>query len=239
MAVKSRCFCQADGISITLREEDIYCTENFICSSLFAAKVHEKYVYQRKGSFFYLLLLMCADVEKCPRPTESNIQDFFNQKGLKVFHQNIRGLFHNIAKLSAFLHTHKNTHMFSLNETHIENSTPTQLFEIPGYTFINKNRDVGTHGGVAIYIKDSIPFTRRTDLEVNELQCIWLEINFPNTKSFLFSVWYQPPSTSKFLPTNFNELLHNSLIKVSSENKEMILTGDFNINFFFIFFIYS
>ena len=24
---------------------------------------------------------------------------------------------------------------------HINNSTPTQLFEIPGYTFINKNRD--------------------------------------------------------------------------------------------------
>ena len=68
-------------------------------------------------------------------------------------------------------------------------------------------------------------------MEVNELECIWLEINFPNTKSFLFSVWYRPPSTSKFLPTNFNELLRNSLIKVSSENKEMILTGDFNINY--------
>ena len=80
---------------------------------MFAAKVHEKYAYQRKGSFFYLLLLMCGDVEKCPGPTESNIKDLFNQKGLKVFHQNIRGLFHNIAKLSAFLHTHKNTHMFS------------------------------------------------------------------------------------------------------------------------------
>ena len=123
------------------------------------------------------------------------------------------------------------THIFSLSETHIDNSTPTQLFETRGYTFTNKNRDVGTHGGITIYIKDVIPFIRRTDLEVNELQCIWLEINFPNTKSFLFSVWYRPPSTSKFLPTNFNELLRNSLIKVSSENKEMILTGDFNINY--------
>ena len=231
IAVKSHCFCQPDGISITFLEQDVYCTENFICSSLFATKILEKYVYQRKSSFLYLFLLMCGDVEKRPGPAESNIQDLLNQKGLKFFHQNIRGLFHNIAKLSAFLHTHKNTHMFSLSETHIENSTPTQLFEIPGYTFINKNRDVGTHGGVAIYIKDSIPFTRRTDLEVNELECIWLEINFPNTKSFLFSVWYRPPSTSKFLPTNFNELLRNSLIKVSSENKEMILTGDFNINY--------
>ena len=96
----------------------------------------------------------------------------FNQKGLKVFHQNIRGLFYNIAKLSTFLHTPKNTHIFSLSETHTDNSTPTQLVEIPGYIFINKNRDVGTHGGVAAYIKDDIPFIRRTDLEIDELECI-------------------------------------------------------------------
>ena len=68
-------------------------------------------------------------------------------------------------------------------------------------------------------------------MEVNELECIWLEIIFPNTKSFLISVWYQPQSTSKFLTTNCNELLRNSLMKVSSENKETVLTGDFNINY--------
>ena len=180
IAVKSRCFCQPDVISITLCEEDVYCTENFTCSSSFATKVHDKYFYQRKRSFLYLLLLVCGDIEKCPGPTESNIQDLFNQKGLKVFHQNIRRLFHNIAKLSTFLHTLKNKHIFFLSETYIDNSTPTQLFEIPGYTFINKNRDLGSHGGAAIYIKDGIPFIRRTDLEVNELDCIWLEINVPS-----------------------------------------------------------
>ena len=56
---------------------------------------------------------MCGNVEKCPGPTESNIQDLFNQKILKVFQQNMRGLFHNIAKLSIFLHTHKNPYIFS------------------------------------------------------------------------------------------------------------------------------
>ena len=68
-------------------------------------------------------------------------------------------------------------------------------------------------------------------MQINELECIWLKINFPNTKNFLISVWYRSPSTSKFLPTNFNELLRKSLIKVLSENKETILTGDFNVNY--------
>ena len=142
IAVKSRCFCQPDGISITLLEEDVYYTENSICSSLFATKVHEKYVYQRKMSFLYLLLLMCGDVKKCPGSTESNIQDFFSRKG-STFHQNIQGLFHNIAKLSFFLHTHKNTLIFSLNETHIDNSTPTQPgFELTFQSCILKNYKV-------------------------------------------------------------------------------------------------
>ena len=80
IVVKSHCFCQPDGISITLHDEDVYCTETFICSSLSATKVHEKYVYQRKRSFIYLLLLMCGDVKKCPGPTESNIQDLLTKR---------------------------------------------------------------------------------------------------------------------------------------------------------------
>ena len=127
-AVTSRCFCEPNGISITLLEEDVFCAENFICSSLLEPKVHEKYVYQGERSLFSLLLPMCGDVNKWSGPTESNIQDLFNQKELKIFHQNVRGFFHNLAKLSTFLQTHESTHIFSPKETHINNSTPTQLF---------------------------------------------------------------------------------------------------------------
>ena len=174
-------------------------------------------------------MFIVAYVWRCREMPMTHKIKSFNQMGLKVFHQNIRRLFDSINKLSIFLHTQKNTHAFSLSETHINNSTTKQLFEIPVYIFINKNKDFGTHGGVAVYIKDDIPFIRRTNLKINELECVWLEINFPNTKSFLISVWYRPSSTSKSLPKNFNELLRNSLIKVSSENKETILTGDINI----------
>ena len=113
------CICQPDGISITLLVEDVYCTKNFICSSLFLTKVHEKFVYQRKRSFSCLLLLMCGDVEKCPGLTRSNVQDLFKQKGLKVFHQYIQGLFHNIAKLSYLLHTQTHTYFLSVKRTSI------------------------------------------------------------------------------------------------------------------------
>ena len=73
-------------------------------------------------------------------------------------------------------------------------------------------------------------FIRRADLEIDELRCIWLDIDFPNTKSLLINVCYRP-CLHQFVPTNFKELLHNSLIKASSKNKEMILIKDFNINY--------
>ena len=171
-------------------------------------------MFARRKEVFYLCCCLCVEMSRMSRAHKIKQQNLFNQKGLgstkRFFIKIYEVFFMTLLNYPRFYPLTK-THIFCLSETHIDNSTPTQLFEIPGYTFINKNRDVGTHGGVAIYIKDGIPFIRRTDLEVNELECIWLEINFPNT-SFLISVWYRPPSTSKFLTTNFNKLFLNSLI---------------------------
>ena len=57
------------------------------------------------------------------------MQDLFNQMRVNIFHQNMRALLHDIAKLSTFLQNHKTTHNFSLSGTHIDKSTPTQLFD--------------------------------------------------------------------------------------------------------------
>ena len=169
--MRNRSFCQPDEISITLLYPDNVTTDTHIYSSLFVAKTHERYSYSsnRKKGLLYLLLIICGDVETCPGPdhqdTNASLKDLLRGNGLKIFHQNICGLYQNLEKVTAFLHQHKNVHIFSLSETHINDSTLTQIFEIPGYSFIHKNRGIGSHGGVGAYIHDSIPFKRRTDLE--------------------------------------------------------------------------
>lgn len=57
-----------------------------------------------------------------------------------------------------------------------------------------------------------------------------MEIIFPHTKSFLISICYRPPSSSKYLPTNFNILFNDLLSTASAEEKEILLTGDFDCN---------
>ena len=102
--------------------------------------------------------------------------------------------------------------------------------KIRGFNYIDKPRTNGAGGGVGVYISERIQFIRRYDLENNLIECIWLEISYPNTKSFLIGIIYRPPDTSLYLPANFNMLLNEVLSLICSEDKEITLLGDMNCN---------
>ena len=75
---------------------------------------------------------------------------------------------------------------------------------------------------------------RRNDLETENIQLVCLEIFTEHTKSFLVSVLYRPPNSSKHLcknknfADNFNDLLQ----KINSDNKELIIIGYINCTYF-------
>ena len=60
---------------------------------------------------------------------------------------------------------------------------------IDGYDFFRKDRteihDKGG-GGIIIYFRNTIKCKRRTDLEISQIETIWMEIELPNSKHFLF-----------------------------------------------------
>ena len=60
IAVKSRCFCQPDGISITLLEEDVYCTENLYVHRCLQQKFMRNIFTTGKGVFY---IYCCLRVE--------------------------------------------------------------------------------------------------------------------------------------------------------------------------------
>ena len=61
---------------------------------------------------------------------------------------------------------------------------------IRGFDFEPKSQSIGdaSGGGVGVYIKNGIPYTRRVDLETDDLEITWLEVNFKNCKSFVVGV---------------------------------------------------
>ena len=84
----------------------------------------------------------------------------------------------------------------TLSETHINNNTHNDLddlYEIEGFQFIKRNRNNGKDGGVAMFISEKIQWKRRTDLENEFLECLWIEIFQKCSKSFLVGSIYRPP----------------------------------------------
>ena len=82
-----------------------------------------------------LLLLVCGDIESCPGPFQ-NIDDFMKVKGMKIFHQNIRGLFGKFECLEELFDRHSSIDIRALTETHIidgQYDDNDSLFKIPGY----------------------------------------------------------------------------------------------------------
>ena len=50
-------------------------------------------------------------------------------------------------------------------------------------------------GGVAVYIKNNIPYSIRKDLISDHLEAICIEIKKPKSKPFLVATWYRTPSS--------------------------------------------
>ena len=69
-------------------------------------------------------------------------------------------------------------------------------------------RDRNRHGGgVCIYVKNSLYAVISTDLENNNLECIWLTIT--NNNNFYFCCVYRPPNSKR----EFWELLYEIICK--------------------------
>ena len=90
-----------------------------------------------------------------------------------------------------------------------------------------------SHGGVGLYIKDSIAFNKREDLSFNspgDFESCFVELISPNNKYIIVGCIYRHPSSNLSVQQFNSDFIEPLLKKVSLENKLCILTGDFNID---------
>ena len=60
---------------------------------------------------------------------------------------------------------------------------------------------------------------------------MWIEICLKNSKSVLTGCYYWPPEGSKYLINNSSEVFEEQLTNIVKTNKEIIILGDFNIDY--------
>ena len=133
--------------------------ESYTYPTLWMLKQDNK-LFIRSSSFVSVLLILSGDIELNPGPRSMpELTKLLRCKGIKIFHQNVRGLFPNIINIRALIHDFRIMDIITLSETHINTKScnnNVELYSIPGYAFIHRNRKIGTHGGVGIYISDRL-----------------------------------------------------------------------------------
>ena len=156
--------------------------------------------------------------------TVSNIQNF--DKSLSIIHFNCRSLKRNfdnfISTLSSFSEPFS---IIALSETWLNNK---ESLNLNGYVFVGQGRENRRGGGTGFFIKKSIKFRRRSDLDIfNEtIEMLFIELESRHNKVIL-AIVYRPPNHNI---SEFLDLLETPLSKVTNEHKECILIGDYNID---------
>ena len=122
-------------------------------------------------------------------------------------HLNVRSLLGHFDDVHVVIRsTVGKTAIFTLSETWLDARIPDGVVTLPGYI---------------------VPRCKRHfDLKLDCMEALWVEIFCKGKKPILLCTIYRPPSTDCSFVGNFSDLMEHA----TSEGKEVIVMGDFNIN---------
>ena len=124
----------------------------------------------------------------------------------------------NIAKLS-------NAAVIGIGESKLDDSVLSSEIHIDNYNTLRCDRN--RHGGgVVCYIRNDLSYDVKSFFPP-EIENIFFEILLPNTKPIIVGIIYRPPSQSEFL-----EIINTHFSKLDTNNNEIYILGDFNINLY-------
>ena len=192
--------------------------------------------------WLWTLLLTSGDVHPNPGPSSmssnsssSNFSNSLNDsfsflntlnlsKHLSFIHYNVQSIANKLDILTAEL---SDFDILAFSETWLHAAIQTTDLLMPNFKPPErKDRARDHHGGVMIYVKDSVHYTRRNDLEPLNIECIWIEIQLKQTR-ILFGLFYRPPNSDALYLSAIEDSISLAL---DTQISNIIVTGDFNLN---------
>ena len=184
----------------------------------------------KSNSCFNLLLLLSGDIGLNPGPLHNNhLQpqgewSAFNSRGLHFIHLSVNSFLpkidelRNIAKLS-------NAAVVGISESKLGDSVLSSEIRIDDYSA--RHCDRNRHGGrVVCYIRNDLNFDVKPFFPP-EIENVFFKVLLPNTKPIVVGIIYRPPCQSEFL-----EIINTHFSKLDTNNNEIYILGNFNINLY-------
>ena len=166
-----------------------------------------------------MVLKLGGDVHPNPGPKSTVC------KAIEICHVNIRSL--SRSKLLAIQASLANVYdIITISETHLHQGVGNDLFELKGYHDILRKDRADGYGGIAMYVKENIIFTRIYKYEKPNLEAMWVSLNTIQGK-ILVCCCYRPPDRRDFWDEFYNCL---DEVKTDKVNNVFVL-GDLNADF--------
>jgi len=117
--------------------------------------------------------------------------------------------------------------ILGFTETWLNTSIPTADLSFDSFAIPErKDRTGDSHGGLLLYVRDSLHYKRRTDLEPQGIECIWIEVT-SNHNRFLFGLFYRPPNADRVYDSTIEDSFS---LAFDLGYRDVVITGDFNFN---------
>ena len=148
-----------------------------------------------------LYLLLCGDISSNLGPTASNLNNLnLPNKDLRFGQWNVN-YFTDTQYEEIKIHIlspdgAKNLDILFIFETFFNSNTAAELYYIPGFKLLRKDRN-SNGGGILVCVNTDLISTRRTDLGNNNLEVLWLQVcPFKSKRPKLFGGVYRPPNSN-------------------------------------------
>ena len=67
-----------------------------------------------------------------------------------------------------------------LTETWLDTRTPNDLLVFKDFKLYQRDRIGDCHGGICVYVRNDIFSCHRNDLELLDIECVWIEVKAHN-----------------------------------------------------------
>ncbi|MEW8546463.1 MAG: reverse transcriptase family protein, partial [Candidatus Thiodiazotropha sp.] len=177
------------------------------------------------------ILLTCGDIAENPGPSSSSVSSSISnisnvsslpyENHLSICHLNIQSI---VPKLDILQFEMQQFDVYIFTETWLTNTIDSDDVKVINFQKPFRCDRDSRSGGVAIYVKDQIVCVRRTDLEVKDLECVWLQVK-TRGRNILICGLYRPPNAS----VSYWNLIHESFDRAKNTSiKDIFLLGDLN-----------
>ena len=173
-----------------------------------------------------LLLIRSGDIEPNPGPNTPNIDSESIDESLilnycSIVHYNIQSISSKVDLIGSEL---RNFNIICLTETWLGQHIPDDSIKTNEFKLCRRDRQTDNYGGGYVYLKDS---RRRTDLDLPNIECIWVEIDFHHKIFFSLEIFKKPPNSSA---QTLSSIEVSISLAMDSRLKDIFITGDFNLD---------